>query len=147
MLITSMKFTSLAKQNANLLLVAIKLFDWLLIVGCGVASFYILEPVKHFPAYQGLMPDNYITALLLGFLFSAWLFPIFNVYKSWRGSGIAEEILTLLFSWTCAILGLLAFIFFTKTATEYSRHWFLLCFGSAYLGLIISRIALATLLI
>ena len=81
---TSMKFTGQAKENANLLLVAIKLFDWLLIVGCGVASFYLLEPVKNFPTYQGLMPENYLTALLLGFLFSAWLFPIFNVYKSWR---------------------------------------------------------------
>ncbi|TXL09983.1 hypothetical protein BMR08_11210, partial [Methylococcaceae bacterium CS2] len=69
-------------------------------------------------------------------------FPIFNVYKSWRGSSIAEEVLTLLFSWTCAILGLLAFLFFTKTATEYSRHWFLLWFVSAYLGLIFSRITL-----
>ena len=141
-----MKFTGQAKEKASLLLATIKLFDWLLIVACGVASFYILEPVKHFPAYQGLMPEHYLTALLLGFLFSAWLFPIFNVYKSWRGSGIAEEILTLLFSWTCAILGLLAFIFFTKTATEYSRHWFLLWFGSAYIGLIFSRIALRILL-
>ncbi|OQK15834.1 hypothetical protein AU255_16725 [Methyloprofundus sedimenti] len=141
-----MKFTGQAKEKANLLLAAIKLFDWLMIVGSGVASFYILEPIKHFPAYQGLMPENYLTALVLGFLFSAWLFPIFNVYKSWRGSGIAEEILTLLFSWTCAILGLMAFIFFTKTATEFSRHWFLLWFGSAYLGLIFSRITLRALL-
>ena len=141
-----MKFTGQAKENASLLLVAIKMFDWLMIVACGVASFYFLEPVKSFPAYQGLMPQNYLNALLLGFLFSAWLFPIFNVYKSWRGSGIAEEILTLLFSWSCAILGLLAFIFFTKTATEFSRHWFLLWFGSAYLGLILSRITLRILL-
>jgi len=141
-----MKYTGQAKENANLLLVAIKLFDWLMIASCGIASFYFLEPVKHFPAYQGLMPQNYLNALLLGFLFSAWLFPVFNVYKSWRGSGIAEEILTLLFSWSCAILGLLAFIFFTKTATEFSRHWFLLWFGSAYLGLVLSRITLRILL-
>lgn len=141
-----MKFTGQTKDKANLLLIGIKLFDWLLITASGVASFYILEPFKHFPAYQGLMPQNYLTALLLGFLFSAWLFPSFNVYKSWRGSGIAEEILTLLFSWTCAILGLLAFVFFTKTATEFSRHWFILWFGSAYLGLIISRITLRLIL-
>lgn len=141
-----MKFTSLAKEKASLLLFIIKLFDWLLIIASGVASFYILEPVKNFPAYQGLMPDNYLTALLLGFLFSAWLFPLFNVYKSWRGSGVAEEIFTLLFSWACAILGLLAFVFFTKTADEFSRHWFLLWFSSAYLGLIFSRVLLRTIL-
>ncbi|TXL00751.1 hypothetical protein BMR02_05030 [Methylococcaceae bacterium HT1] len=121
-----MKFTGQAKEKANLLLVAIKLFDWLLIAGSGVASFYALEPIKNFPAYLGLMPEHYLTVLLLGFLFSAWLFPIFNVYKSWRGSSIAEEALTLLFSWTCAILGLLAFLFFTKTATEYDTGF---CYG------------------
>ena len=65
---------------------------------------------------------------------------------SWRSAGIAEETLTLLFSWSCAILGLLAFIFFTKTAEDFSRHWFLLWFGSAYLGLITSRIVLRMLL-
>lgn len=141
-----MKFTGQAKEKANLLLVIIKLFDWLLITVSGVASFYILEPVKHFPEYQGLLPQNYLTALLLGFLFSAWLFPVFNVYKSWRGAGIFEEILTLLFSWSCAILGLLAFVFFTKTADDFSRHWFLLWFSSAYIGLIFSRVTLRLLL-
>ena len=38
------------------------------------------------------------------------------------------------------------FYFFTKTATDFSRHWFILWFGSAYLGLIISRITLRLLL-
>lgn len=141
-----MKLSGHAKEKASLLLLAIKFFDSLLVVASGVASFYLLEPVKNFPAYQGLMPQNYLNALLLGFLFSAWLFPAFNVYKSWRGSGIAEEILTLLFSWSCSILGLLAFIFFTKTAEDFSRHWFLLWFASAYLGLILSRISLRIIL-
>ena len=134
------------RDNAVLLLIFIKLLDWILILAGGILSFYLLEESKNFPPYDGLMPTSYLTALGIAFLFSAWWFPAFNVYKSWRGASLFEETRTLLFSWGASIVALLVFMVFTKTTTEFSRHWIALWFGLVFVGLVLSRITLRILL-
>lgn len=86
------------REHAALLLVFIKLLDWTLILAGGVLSFYLLEESKNFPPYDGFMPSSYLNALGIAFLFSAWWFPAFDVYKSWRGESLLEEVRTLLLS-------------------------------------------------
>ena len=76
----------------------VKLLDWFIIFSSGWLSFLVLKPYKAFPDYTGILPSTYLTALSLGLVFSAWWFPVFNVYKRWRGESIYEEIRTLLFS-------------------------------------------------
>ncbi len=134
------------KENASALVLCIKLVDSLIIVASGMICFFALEPIKHFPAYDSYMPENYLTLIVLGFIFSAWWFPKFNVYQSWREASIAVEIRALLFSWSCSLLGLLAFIFFTKTATEFSRHWFILWYISTFITLVAMRLTLRSVL-
>jgi len=130
------------KENASALVLGIKLLDSLVIAVSGMLCFFFLEPIKHFPSYHGYMPENYLTLIVLGFIFSAWWFPKFNVYQSWREASLSVEIRALLFSWSCSLVGLLAFIFFTKTATEFSRHWFILWYISTFFALVIIRLAL-----
>jgi putative colanic acid biosynthesis UDP-glucose lipid carrier transferase len=130
------------KENASILVLCIKLIDSLVIVASGMLCFFSLESIKHFPSYNGYMPENYLTLIVLGFIFSAWWFPKFNVYQSWREASLSVEMRALLFSWSCSLLGLLAFIFFTKTATDFSRHWFILWYISAFFALVIIRLAL-----
>jgi len=130
------------KENANLLVLCIKLLDSILIIASGMACFFILEPIKRFPAYDGYMPENYLTLIILGFIFSAWWFPKFRVYQSWREASLTIELRALLFGWSCSLLGLLAFIFFTKTATEFSRHWFILWYTSTLATLFLTRLIL-----
>lgn len=134
--------TGQLKEHANLLVFFVKCLDWLIICGSGWLAFILLKPYKFFPDYTGILPSNYLTALSLGFVFSAWWFPVFKVYKRWRGESIYEEIRTLFFSWTTAILGLLVFSVFTKTTVEFSRHWLALWFLMAFFGLVIFRITL-----
>ncbi|MCX7089215.1 MAG: undecaprenyl-phosphate glucose phosphotransferase [Methylococcales bacterium] len=130
------------KEHASLLVFIVKLLDWLIICGGGWLGFLVLEPFKTFPDYTGLLPPNYLTAISLGFVFSAWWFPVFNVYKRWRGESIYEEIRTLFFSWASAMLGVLVFIVFTKTSVAFSRHWLAAWFALAFAGLVLFRIIL-----
>ena len=130
------------KSHGTSLTLLMKLIDSVIIVATGIACFFILEPIKHFPAYDGFMPANYLTVIVLGFIFSAWWFPVFNVYQSWRWASFFTEIRVLLIGWIFAIIGLLAFVFFTKTATEFSRHWFFFWFVSTYCVLVLQRFIL-----
>ncbi|NOQ14094.1 MAG: undecaprenyl-phosphate glucose phosphotransferase [Methyloprofundus sp.] len=130
------------KDSGTSLIFLMKLIDSAIIVGTGIACFFILEPIKNFLPYTGFMPENYLTIIVLGFMFSAWWFPAFHVYQSWRWSSFLTEIRGLLLGWTFSIIGLLAFIFFTKTATEFSRHWFILWFVSVFSILMLQRFIL-----
>jgi len=130
------------KENANLLVLCIKLLDSSFIIASGMLCFFFLEPIKHFPSYTGYMPANYLTLILLGFIFSAWWFPKFRVYQSWREANLTVEVSALFFGWSCSLLGILAFIFFTKTATEFSRHWFILWYISTFFILFLTRLIL-----
>lgn len=130
------------KENASLLSFIFRFIDSLIIVLSGVSCFYLLKPIKQFPQYQGLLPENYLTVIVLAFIFSAWWFPAFDLYQSWRGKQLSKEIRALLLGWGCSLLGVLAFIFFTKTATQFSRHWLLFWFISAFILLSFLRIIL-----
>ncbi|NOR69314.1 MAG: undecaprenyl-phosphate glucose phosphotransferase [Methylomarinum sp.] len=130
------------KENANLLVLCMKLLDSIIIGVGGILCFFILKPVKQFPEYSGFFPENYLTIILLGVIFSAWWFPAFSVYQSWRGGGVFTEIRGILLGWTCSLLGLLAFIVFTKTATDFSRHWLIFWYGFVFFSLILPRLIL-----
>ncbi|NOR80578.1 MAG: undecaprenyl-phosphate glucose phosphotransferase [Methyloprofundus sp.] len=130
------------KDHGTSLIFLMKLIDSGIVVGTGVACFFILEPIKNFQPYTGFMPENYLTIIALGFIFTAWWFPAFYVYQSWRWSSFFTEIRKLLLGWSFSIIGLLAFIFFTKTATEFSRHWFFLWFISVFGVLVLQRFIL-----
>jgi len=130
------------REHAELLVILIKLFDWVVIISSGVLSFHLLEASKSFPAYDGIMPASYLNALGIAFLLSAWWFPAFNVYKSWRGESLFEELRMILLSWSVSMIALLIFMVFTKTTTEFSRHWLALWFGLVLMGLFLSHISL-----
>ena len=138
--------TKSIKEHSASLTYLMKLIDSVIIIGTGVASFFILEPIKHFMPYTGFMPESYLTIIILGFMFSAWWFPAFNVYQSWRWASLFSEMRGLLIGWTFATIGLLTFIFFTKTATEFSRHWFIVWFVSVYVVLLLQRFILRRIL-
>ena len=141
-----MKFGGYAKEHASILALMIRVQDWLLLLLSGYLSFLALEDYKDFPAYNGMLPEKYYLVLIVAFLLSAWLFPLFYPYRTWRGESLFDEIRSLITGWTVVFLGLLAFIVFTKYGDYYSRTWLLLWYIYGLLALIVSRIILRTLL-
>jgi putative colanic acid biosynthesis UDP-glucose lipid carrier transferase len=136
----AMRLTGNAHEYASVLVFFMRLLDAGLIFASGLGCFYLLEPLKSFPDYTGLMPRNYLMALGVTILLSAWWFPVFNVYRSWRGSSLFSEIRLLACSWLTTIVGLTAFIFFTKSADDFSRHWLGLWFLSAFMMMTFARL-------
>ncbi len=102
--------TFFVKENASLLALFLRLIDSAIIITSGIFCFYLLEPIKYSPSYTGYLPEEYLTVIVLGFIFSAWWFPAFNLYQSWRGSNISTEIRALLLGWSCSLLSVLAFV-------------------------------------
>lgn len=137
-----MNFSASLKDNAGLLVFIIRLQDWFIVFAGGVIGFFLLEPIKNFPEYERFMPTNYLTALTIVLLLSALWFPVFNIYKSWRSHSILEEIRMLFIGLACSFAGLLAFMVFTKTTEDFSRHWIGLWFCLAFSALILSRMIL-----
>ena len=137
-----MAVTGYARENSSLLVFFMRLLDAGLIFVSGAVCFYLLEPIKNFPAYTDLLPRSYLTALCVAILLSAWWFPAFNVYRSWRGATLFAEIRPLAYGWLASIVGLVVFIFFTKSADDFSRHWLGLWFLSAFAAMSVARLLL-----
>ena len=134
--------TGYARENSSLLVFFMRLLDAGLIFASGAFCFYMLEPIKNFPDYTDLMPRAYLTAQCVAILLSAWWFPAFNVYRSWRGASLFAEIRPLAYGWLASIVGLVVFIFFTKSADDFSRHWLGLWFLSAFIAMSVARLLL-----
>lgn len=137
-----MTATGYAREHASLLVFFMRVLDACLIFASAIASFYWLAPIKHFPDFSGWLPTHYLSALGVTVLLAAWWFPIFNVYRSWRGAGLYAELRPLAAGWLASLVGLVAFIFFTKSANEYSRHWLGLWFLTAFASMALARLML-----
>lgn len=135
-----------AKDYASQLIIFARLLDAALIFASSMLCFYILRPYKNFPDYSGWMPNGYLNAVGVAILLSLWWFPKFNVYRSWRGASLFSEFKPLIYAWASTIVGLIAFIFFTKTADDYSRHWLGLWFITAFAVMGLVRLLLRMLL-
>jgi len=137
-----MKSGGYAKEHASILALIIRLQDWFLVVITGYLSFLVLERSKNFPSYESFLPTNYILALIIVFLLSAWLLPLFYQYKTWRGESILDEVRGILAGWFVVFSLFLAIVVFAKYSHHFSRTWMFLWFSSGVLALIISRIIL-----
>jgi len=130
------------KGHANLLNQLLRLSDLSLIMICGVLSYYSSNAYQTFTAIgvQGL-PKSYLQVILLVVLFSALIFPLFSIYRVWRGSSTLSEIKHLTMAWAMVALMLTLLAFITKSGAEYSRSWMIIWFGSGWFALVASRVA------
>jgi len=63
--------------------------------------------------------------LLVGFAFLlvVIVFPIFNLYLSWRGLGMLRQIKTVILAWSTVIVLIILSLFIFKISAEFSRLW------------------------
>ncbi len=135
------------KGHANVLNFVLRLVDLSIVLICGVLSYYFSSAFKTYSdlGVQGL-PDHYIKVILIAVVLAGLFFPLFTIYRVWRGSSTLSEIKHLTMAWIMVGLLLSGAAFITKTGADYSRSWMGLWFAATWISLVGSRVMLRILL-
>lgn len=128
------------KGHSSVLNFALRLIDLSIVLSCGVLSYYYSNAYETYTAVgiHGL-PVHYIKVILLAAVLVVLLFPLFNVYRVWRGSSTLTEIKYLTMAWLMLGLLLAVLAFATKSGADFSRSWMGLWFASTWVTLVGSR--------
>ncbi len=135
------------KGHANVLNFILRLIDMSIVLLCGILSYYFSAAYGTYMAV-GIhdIPEHYFKVVLIAVVFTALLFPLFTIYRVWRGSSTLTEIKYLTLAWLMVALLLSGLAFVTKSGADYSRSWMGLWFVSVWVVLISSRILLRIIL-
>ena len=134
---------SFLKGHSSVLNLILRIIDFSVVLSCGVLSYYYSTAFETYTAagVQGL-PGHYSRIILLAVVIAVLLFPLFNVYRVWRGSSTLTEIKYLTMAWMLVGLLLAGLAFVTKSGADFSRHWMGLWFASTWVVLVGSRVLL-----
>lgn len=69
------------------------------------------------------MPVRYIILVGFSFLAVVIVFPVFNLYASWRGLSMFRQIKTVIPAWGAVVMLIIMALFMLKASAEYSRIW------------------------
>jgi putative colanic acid biosynthesis UDP-glucose lipid carrier transferase len=105
------------KRDSELIVIAARTLDVAVIIVGGMVAYYLRQGTF------SLAPNDEI-ALLLAALSALAFFPLFGLYKPWRGASLWLEAKSILFAWLCITAVGMVFLYFSKTGTLYSRLWF-----------------------
>jgi len=133
----------LLKGHSNTLNFILRFIDLLVVLACSVLSYYYSAAFETYTALGVVgLPAHYLKVILLAVVLTVLLFPLFNVYRVWRGSSTLTEIKQLTMVWLMVGLLLSGLAFVTKSGADFSRHWMGLWFISTWVLLVGSRILL-----
>jgi len=135
------------KGYASALNLSLRLIDLAVVMVCGFSSYYVSNAFHTYTAMgvDGL-PEHYLKVVLLGVFIAAFIFPLFNIYRVWRGSSTLTEIKSLTMAWFFIGLLLAGAAFVTKSGADFSRSWMGLWFITTWLSLISVRVLMRLLL-
>lgn len=133
----------LLKGHANILNMSLRLLDTGIVLFAGVISYYFSNAYLTHKA-MGIvgLPQHYVGLLLLVVALSALAFPLFNIYRVWRGASTLTEIKHITLAWGMIAFLLTGLAFITKSGAEYSRSWIIIWFASAWVVFVASRVCL-----
>lgn len=131
------------KGLSSVLNFILRIIDFSVVLACGVLSYYYSAAFDTYTAagVHGL-PEHYLKTILLAVVLAVLLFPLFNVYRVWRGSSTLTEIKHMTMAWLMVGLLLSGLAFVTKSGADFSRHWMGLWFASTWVALVGSRVFL-----
>ena len=131
------------KGHSNVLNFVLRLVDMSVVLSCGVMAYYFSAAYDTFTAagVHGL-PGHYVKVILLASVLVILLFPLFNVYRVWRGSSTLTEIKYLTMAWLMVGLLLAGLAFITKSGADFSRSWMGIWLASTWVSLVGSRVLL-----
>jgi len=109
--------------------------DLLLIVLTALIAYWLRHETLQIPPRYGI-------AVVIGVLLAWQVFHAFGLYEFRSLSRLVWQLSRLITAWGLVAMGLIAVVFFTKTAEEFSRAWAGAWFASAWLALVATRIFL-----
>jgi len=135
------------KGHSGVLNYILRISDWALLAVCGVVSYYLSNAYELYASMgvEGL-PHAYVYVVIIIIVLSALIFPLFSIYRVWRGTSIFTEIKLLSMAWVMVALTLMAFAYVTKSGADFSRSWIGILFVSGWFSLVASRVVLRMLL-
>lgn len=123
---------SLLKDNAQYFEWAMRLLDPLLVAAVGAIAYtiYLDDPV---------LLERY-TLAIIGMSFAcAALFPFVGLYTSQRGVTLFEEVRRLINAWVLLATAWFAFLFLSKSGSDFSRVWSIYWIVAGFLVHIVAR--------
>lgn len=69
------------------------------------------------------LPKDYRSLVLFNVLCVIMIFPLFNLYSSWRGQSLAKQARAIIFAWLTVVLLMIVILFGLKISSDYSRLW------------------------
>jgi putative colanic acid biosynthesis UDP-glucose lipid carrier transferase len=135
------------KGHASVLNFVLRLIDIIIVLICGTLSYFYSTAYETYTVagVQGL-PGHYLKVIVLAVVLAGLLFPLFNIYRVWRGSSTLTEIKFLTMAWIMVGLLLAGLAFVTKSGADYSRSWMGLWFVSTWVSLVVSRVLMRVVL-
>jgi len=109
--------------------------DLLLIVLTALIAYWLRHDTLQIPSRYGI-------AVVIGVLLAWQVFQVFGLYEFRSLSRLVWQLSRLITAWGMVAMGLIAVVFFTKTAEEFSRAWAGAWFASAWLALVATRVFL-----
>lgn len=104
-----------------------KLMDLAVILLSGWMSYCL-----YFSTWE-IDAEKYSWAILVGTVLAASLFPLFNMYASWRGKGLGRVAYDVLKSFVVWSMGIVLILFLFKLSEKFSRGWLVYWACSAFL--------------
>lgn len=108
----------LLKAHSTSISLLTRVLDVLLVLGGGVLAFDL-----RFGRGSLLLPLDYAALILIGGLLAAVLFPLLDVYHSWRARGLLAPAARAFAAWCLVFVALLALLVLTKQGQVFSRLW------------------------
>jgi len=113
-----------------------RVIDFIVVISCGLATYYmqsnfavnVEEPTR----------DHLIVLLYTGFL-SLLVFPLFDIYTSWRGRSFLHQTRMLLGAWVTVIMLVMLLMFLLEMDAGFSREWFVVWVGVTFSILVLTR--------
>ena len=85
------------------------------------------------------MPKDYRSLVLFAVFCVIIIFPLFNIYASWRGQSLAKQAKVIILSWLSVVMLMIIILFSLKISSDYSRLWLTWWMLSGLLLLLASR--------
>ena len=123
---------SLLKDNAQYFEWAMRLLDPLLVAAAGAIAYliYLDDPA---------LLERY-TLAIIGMSFAcAALFPFVGLYTSQRGVTLFEEVRSLINAWLLLATAWFAFLFLSKSGSDFSRVWSIYWMVAGFLAHVVAR--------